>query len=196
MLEQIIRQPYQRLLVDPIATKIASQATPNKITLLGGLLGVLVIPTLLLKQSLLAILFLLASGYCDTLDGTLARIKNQSDVFGAVLDIIFDRTVEFAVILGLFFVDSHARALSCLFMLGSILLCVTSFLLVAIFTSNTSQKKFYYSPGIIERPEAFIFFILMMIFPSHFIFLSSLFTLLVILTTIIRLDQFRQAQYK
>ena len=196
MLEQIIRQPYQRLLVDPIATKIASQATPNKITLLGGLLGVLVIPTLLLKQSLLAILFLLASGYCDTLDGTLARIKNQSDVFGAVLDIIFDRTVEFAVILGLFFVDSHARALSCLFMLGSILLCVTSFLLVAIFTSNTSQKKFYYSPGIIERPEAFIFFILMMIFQSHFIFLSSLFTLLVILTTIIRLNQFRQAQYK
>lgn len=46
---------------------------------------------------------------------------------GTILDIIFDRIVEFAIIFGLFTVDPVHRAGIALFMLGSILICVTSF---------------------------------------------------------------------
>lgn len=42
-----------------------------------------------------------------------------------------------------------------------------------------------------ERAEAFFFFILMMLWPDAFGFLSCLFTVLVTLTAIIRLVQFR-----
>lgn len=75
-------------------------------------------------------------------------------------------------------------------MLTSILLCVTSFLVVGIFTEKQTEKSFYYSPGLIERGEAFFFFILMILFPSYFVLLSSLFILLVLLTTAIRVVQF------
>ena len=76
-------------------------------------------------------------------------------------------------------------------MLGSILLCVTSFLVVGIFSENSSKKGFYYSPGLIERLEAFIFFICMLVLPMYFEALSIIFTILVVMTTVIRVMQFR-----
>ena len=75
-------------------------------------------------------------------------------------------------------------------MLGSMLLCITSFLVVGIFVANDSHKSFHYNPGIMERAEAFIFFIAMMLWPSAFVGLAMLFSLLVTLTAIIRLTQF------
>ena len=77
-------------------------------------------------------------------------------------------------------------------MLMSILICITSFLVVGIFSPNTSEKGFFYSPGFIERGEAFLFFIVMAIFPSLFPFFSLLFFSLVFLTALIRLVQFRR----
>ena len=87
-------------------------------------------------------------------------------------------------------VDPVHRALWCFLMLGSMLLCITSFLVVGIFVANDSHKSFHYNPGIMERAEAFIFFIAMMLWPSAFVGLAMLFSLLVTLTAIIRLTQF------
>lgn len=70
------------------------------------------------------------------------------------------------------------RGLWCMLTLGSMLLCITSFLVVGIFTENQSQKSFHYSPGLMKRAEAFSFFIAMMIWPA-----------------IIRLVQFYNQQY-
>ncbi len=139
---------------------------------------------------LAAIAFLLLSGYLDTLDGSLARRCNKTSPFGAALDIISDRIVESAAILGLFLVEPGARGLPCLMMLASTLLCVTTFLVVGIFTQNTSEKGFRYSPGLMERAEAFALFIAMIALPSAFLFLSWLYTLLVMATALIRLYQF------
>src|SRR3990167_2925159 len=196
MLEQYIRPYYQRLFVDGIANKIAHKITPNQVTSLACLIGLFVLPALIFHHFILAVLLLLTSGYCDTLDGTLARTMQASTPLGTVLDIFFDRIVEFAVILGLFFVQQETRAFMCIIMLGSILLCVTSFLLVGLFTSNNTQKNFYYSPGIIERPEAFIFFILMILLPTSFTTLAAIFVILVFITTMIRLYQFSLSQFK
>jgi len=153
---------------------------------------VLVIPALFFNQVFLAIGLLLLSGYCDTLDGTLARFTHHSTAWGSVLDIMMDRLVEFSAVFSLWLVDPSHRALWCFLMLGSMLLCVTSFLVVGIFVANDSQKSFYYSPGIMERAEAFIFFTAMMWWPSAFLPLALLFSFLVVLTAIIRLAQFYQ----
>ncbi len=44
---------------------------------------------------------LLLSGFLDTLDGTMARLKGQSTLFGALLDSTFDRYADFIVFAGL-----------------------------------------------------------------------------------------------
>ena len=127
------------------------------------------------------------------LDGSLARFQGCVSAKGAVLDITADRLVEFAVILGLYLYAPEARAIGSLMMLGASFLCVTSFLVVAIFETNQGMKSFHYSPGIIERAEAFIFFGLMMLIPQSFIWLSMLYTALVFLTAFIRVYQFLKA---
>lgn len=54
------------------------------------------------------------------------------------------------------------------------------------------EKNFHYSPGVMERAEAFIFFIAMMLWPSAFGKLAALFSVLVLFTAGIRLHQFYQ----
>lgn len=73
MIEQLLREHYQQILVNPIANRLRHFITPNQITLLSGMLGVFIFPALMIHQEILAICLLLLSGYCDTLDGTLAR---------------------------------------------------------------------------------------------------------------------------
>lgn len=195
-IKQNIYNYYQTLFVDPVAIRLKDRIKPNTITWLSGLLGILVLPALLLNQVFVAVGLLLLSGYGDTLDGALARLTHRSTAWGSVLDIMMDRCVEFSVVLALLAVDPIHRAFWCFLMLGSILLCVTSFLVVGIFVPNDSEKSFHYSPGIIERAEAFIFFIVMILWPSAFIFLAVLFSLLVTLTAVIRLYQFYMQEHQ
>jgi len=138
----------------------------------------------------MAILLLLISGFLDTLDGTVARLTDKTSDVGSVLDIASDRMVELAVMMGLYLVDPAHRALGVLFMLGSCYLCITCFLVVAIFSPNSSEKGFHYSPGLIERAEAFLFFIAMILYPRYFAFLGYLFTGLVFLTSYLHIKQF------
>lgn len=192
MLEQYCRAGYQRWCVDPLAHYLQRYVffSPLKITVLGLLLGIFAAGLLFVGDPLGASVLLILSGYCDSLDGTVARLIGASSARGSVLDIVADRAVEFAILLGLLSVDPVGRAWWVAWMLGSTLLCVTSFLVVGIFTQNRGQKGFYYSVGIMERAEAFVFFILMMLVPSEFALLAGFYTGLVVLTSVIRVVQF------
>ena len=192
MLEQKYRHLYQRWLVDQPAKWLSPVCAPWVITVLAGVLGIVIIPMLALGHPVLATVFLLLSGYCDSLDGTLARHSNLQSDFGSVLDIVTDRLVEFCVVFGLFLVAPETRGLWCMLMLGSILLCVTSFLVVGIFTPDNDNdgKSFHYSPGLMERAEAFVFFILMIWLPGYFAFLALVFSVLVLWTAGVRVRQF------
>lgn len=195
MLEYWIRPIYQQLCVDHVAGKLTEYASPIKITLLSGLFGLLTLPALAMNHSLIALFFLLLSGYLDTLDGTVARLSGSVSNLGSVLDIVTDRTVELTVIAS-FALVNPARLWLCLIMLGSILLCITSFLVVGIFTPNDSSKSFHYSEGLIERPEAFVFFSLMIALPTYFNDLAFLFIILVLYTTLARLFSFYKYETK
>lgn len=195
MIETYIRPAYQKILVDPAARALNSKITPNQLTLFSGVTGLFILPCLYFGSPFLAITLLLLSGFLDTLDGTLARIRYTSSDWGSVLDITIDRLVEFVVILSLWVVAPEARSFWVIMMLGSILLCITSFLVVGIFTANASEKGFYYSPGLMERAEAFLFFIAMILWPAYFSALAFLFSALVLLTATTRLKQFYNAQH-
>ena len=73
--------------------------TPNKVSFIGFLLAVASAAAYALAYSqhwllLLATLFLLASGFCDTLDGIIARTFQQITVFGGFLDSVLDRYAD------------------------------------------------------------------------------------------------------
>jgi archaetidylinositol phosphate synthase len=186
MLEKRYRNIYQSLCVNPILNIIGNKVSPIYITILSGVVGVLVIPALYFDVRILAICLILLSGYLDTLDGSVARHNDATSDTGSVLDIFTDRIVEGAIIIGLFLVDQH-RGFICLLMLFAILLCITAFLVVGVFTTNGSQKSFFYSNGLIERAEAFIFFILMIILPGYFTILGIIFVILVLITAFLHL---------
>ena len=191
MIDSRFRQTYQAICVEPLLPYFA-RLHPQYVTLAGCLLGVSVLPLLAFEFPRPALLALLFSGFLDTLDGALARYQRRPSPQGASLDIVSDRVVEFAVVLGLFLVDPQTRALPSFIMLGSILLCVTTFLSGRhLYLGHESQKSFHYSPGLIERAEAFfLFFACMILFPAAFTAAASLFSLLTLYTACNRLAQF------
>lgn len=190
MLESYLRPRYQNLCVEPIARYLRGKVSANSLSLLAMLCGVLFIPVLYLQHVFLGMVLLVFTGYLDTLDGTLARLENRPNPVGAVLDIVGDRVVEASIIIGLFLMAPEQRAGYCLLMLAAILICVSSFLVVGIFTANQSQKSFHYSPGLIERFEAFMCFALLLIVPHYFAWLALLFTVLVMLTAWLHIRRF------
>ncbi len=193
MIEQRL-QPYTtKYFLEPLSDVFLKcfSRTPNIYTLSASVFGVIAVSLIYFKLIYLGILAFLISGCMDMLDGYIARIISRTSDLGAVLDIVSDRFVEFCFILAIYLVIPKSEAIYCIVMLGSILLCVTSFLVVGIFSENEGNKGFYYSPGLIERPEAFIFFISMLILPQYIQIIASIFSVLVALTTLIRMWQFR-----
>ena len=191
MIDTHCRNFYQKIFINPLLQRESlNKLSPNTLTELGCLFGVLTCPLIAFGYSFIAALFLLISGFLDTLDGSVARHRNLTSIQGTVMDIISDRLVEFSVLLGLFFVEPNSRGFSCMLMLGSAYLCITAFLVVGIFTKNNSGKTYTYNWGFIERTEAFIIFLLMIFIPSQFFLLSSIFTISVFLTAFIKIWSF------
>ena len=80
--------------------------TPNIVSIIGFLLALFSALAYAVSQNnpatlLLAVILLLASGFCDTLDGVLARTYQQESVFGGFFDSLLDRYADAAVYAGI-----------------------------------------------------------------------------------------------
>ena len=188
MIEQKLRPFIQNTLVGRVAKLLANKCKPNTITLLSFVVGLLSAICVFVNPYL-SIVLLLLSGYFDVLDGSLARLRGSSSDIGTMLDILSDRFVESFMIVAIFAYQPQLAWIGLLMMM-SILVCISSFLLVGIFIQNDTHKSFYYSPGLIERAETFLFFIAMIIFPSLVFYLGLIYTVLVLWTTCYRCYEF------
>jgi archaetidylinositol phosphate synthase len=79
--------------------------TPNLVSLIGLALALLSAFTYAVAEGqplwiFLATILLLASGFCDALDGIIARVYQQVSVFGGFLDSLLDRYADAAVYAG------------------------------------------------------------------------------------------------
>ncbi|MCI5052365.1 MAG: CDP-alcohol phosphatidyltransferase family protein [Simkaniaceae bacterium] len=184
----MVENLYKTYIANPLVkTRLFARLHPNHLTLAALVLGLLTLA--LYKLPPLAALTLALSGILDTLDGPLARHKGLASDTGSLLDIFCDRIVELCAIFTLYAI-APTRALPCMLMIASSLLCITSFLTVGIFSQNASEKSFHYSPGLIERFEAFLFFIAMLLVPSLFTPLAYLYSVLVLFTALSRMRSF------
>jgi archaetidylinositol phosphate synthase len=195
MIDSFARHQVQSVFFHPAASLLVRFGISHHyVTTAALLIGIAIAQLLAFGFTWVAAAFLLFSGYLDAIDGTMARLSGRESAIGAVFDIVSDRAVEAAIIIGLYLVDPSVRAIYCLLMLVSVLLCITSFLVVGVFTQNSGIKSFHYSPGLMERSEAFLFFGLMMLFPTYFDVLSGVFISLVVFTALYRVWEFNRSQ--
>jgi len=107
-----LKQEVQRMLADEANAAHRIGLTPNMITGIGILLAFLSAiaysewgqnPGWQNRALLLVLAFvlLLLSGFCDALDGIVARLFGQTTVFGGFLDSVLDRYADAAVYIGI-----------------------------------------------------------------------------------------------
>jgi archaetidylinositol phosphate synthase len=103
------------------------------------------------------ILLLATSALFDATDGTIAREYGGPSALGGVLDLVSDRLVETAVIVGIAW-NRPELFRPALLLVGSWYVNITVFLAVGAALERTGPKLIDYPPGILERTEALIFF--------------------------------------
>jgi archaetidylinositol phosphate synthase len=106
LLTKLKKQIQQMLTTEAkIAHKIG--LTPNRISILGFILALASAVTYAVTSPaslwllLLATFFFLASGFCDTMDGIVARTYQQTTIFGGFFDSVLDRYADAAVYTGI-----------------------------------------------------------------------------------------------
>jgi CDP-diacylglycerol---glycerol-3-phosphate 3-phosphatidyltransferase len=125
---------------------------PNHLTLTGVALSLIAGLILGSGSFIMAGLFVLAAGFCDLLDGALARTTKESK-YGAFLDSVTDRFSDFFIIGGimLYYVNGQE---------GGLVLLTFLVLLGALLTSYTKARMECFqincTVGLIDRPELLI----------------------------------------
>ncbi|MHA1490523.1 MAG: CDP-alcohol phosphatidyltransferase family protein [Promethearchaeota archaeon] len=199
MIDSWLSKTKIKKVLDKFVEKVFyNRISPNQITILGLILGLLSAFFIFLSGFLpwelllviISVILMSISFFFDTIDGTLARLKEPTK-FGGILDIFCDRTVEIFIIIAIISTNPLNLMWPGIFSLGAIVLCITMFLIVggAIAPEELGeiQKIIYYRKSLMERSETCIFLILIVILiPWRFLFLW-IFATLVFITSILRL---------
>jgi archaetidylinositol phosphate synthase len=100
-----LKKKVQEMLTSEAKAAHKIGLTPNMVSAIGLTLAFFSATAYAIAQGqplwiLLATILLLASGFCDTLDGVIARIFQQQSVFGGFLDSLLDRYADAVVYAG------------------------------------------------------------------------------------------------
>ena len=118
---------------------------PNIVTIIGLLLSIFS-GVLFASGNLIAgAIFIIISGFCDMIDGAIARSHNRRTKFGGFLDSTCDRFADAAIIIGIIYsgyVDPILGALA-----------IHASITVSYVRSRAEQEGIKCSVGIAERAE-------------------------------------------
>jgi archaetidylinositol phosphate synthase len=101
--------------------------TPNSISVFGFILALAAAISYAVTSAqiswmlFVAVFFMLASGFCDTLDGIVARTFQQTTVFGGFFDSLLDRYADGAVYIGIIIAGLCDQIWGLIALAGSIL---------------------------------------------------------------------------
>lgn len=167
---------------------IAVGMSPTQVTLTAAGLGILAAVAISFgsfEWRMVAIALGTTSSFLDILDGTVARNTGRSSPLGAFLDLVLDRVVEAAIILGFAFAFP-ATIWPGMFFLALVIVNFSAFLLAGSMFPNAGKKSIHYEGGLVERTETFLLFALMAIFPAAAPWMLWLFNALMVGTAAIR----------
>ena len=199
MLDKWLSKTKFNLLIEKIVRKIfLNKVSANQITVIALILGLMSALCIFLSGLLVweielvifASILMFISFLFDAFDGILARIDKPT-AFGGILDIFSDRTVEVFIIISIISTDPTNLIWPGVFSLGSIVLCITMFLLIGAVVKeedlDETKKIIYYRQGLIERSETFLFLLFITIFILYRFLLLWVFTILIFFTAVFRL---------
>lgn len=165
----------------------------NHATIMGFVLGLLVIPALLMEWYGLALVLVLVNRIFDGVDGVLARQTGATDQ-GAFLDITLDFIFYAAVVFGFALANPADNALAASALLLSFMGTGVSFLAFAIMAERRKlsriqypNKGIYYLSGLAEGTETLLFFVAICWWPQHFATLAWGFAAICVVSATLRI---------
>lgn len=183
--------------VKPLLNRIAAtidrpEVTPDRISLVGFLIGALALPFLAMQWYFAALLTIVINRLFDGLDGALARRRDLSDA-GGFLDIALDFLFYALVPFGFVLASPTLNAVAGAWLLFAFIGTGSSFLAFAAVADKYKlenldypHKSFYYLGGLTEGAETILVFVLFCLFPAYFPLLAWLFGALCWFTTLTR----------
>ena len=175
-------QPLFHLLARPL---VKLHVKPDTLTWAAFTLGLTAGLCLAIVYPVIALILLWLSGLLDVLDGTVARLTGNTSNKGAYLDLILDRMVESAIILG-FVWARPALAFAGLLFFTAVIFNFTTFMVAGALFSNQGNKSMHYDFGLAERTETFLVFSLMVLIPAASLPILLIFNGIIFLTGIMR----------
>jgi archaetidylinositol phosphate synthase len=154
-----LKQKVQQLLSSEAKIAHTLGLTPNTVTAIGFVLSFLAALSYALateKQPLFvlaAVLFMMASGFCDTLDGILARTYQQATPFGGFLDSLLDRYADVLVISGVVIIGASVIISSTFSLIAGLAAIASSFMVSYSRARAEAIGIKMESVGIAERAE-------------------------------------------
>mgnify|MGYP003668995498 CR=1 FL=1 len=199
-----------RPLIDPPLNALArrlsgSNVTPNMVTALGFLIGLMAAFALVIQQYYTAAFLIVLSRLADGMDGAIARhaaprsrhpnAKTQESDLGGYYDIVADFLFYSGMVLA-FAVGRPENALMAAFLIFCFVGTGSSFLAYAIVAAKRGdnhekqgKKSFYYLTGITEGSETIAVLLAFCIFPAWFTPIAGIFGALCMITTFGRVLQ-------
>lgn len=149
-----LKQQVEQILADEAKAAHRIGLTPNRISAIGIILAILSTLAYLAWHTqtaylLLAAILLLLSGFCDALDGVVARVFQQTSVFGGFLDSILDRYADALVFASIILSGLCDTTWGLIALVGALLVSYTRARAEAAGTKMESI-------GLAERPERII----------------------------------------
>jgi len=186
----------KRSLLEGLSKKIGilfskMSLSPNQWTLLSLVLVTITFYFLINKSFLIATIIFAFTAAIDMIDGAVARIIKKATIFGAYLDTIIDRLIEFEIILGFLIIGYPAFIISMniwLFFLifGSLMVTYTK---ASAFEKGLVKKEL--KGGILEHPERLTLFLLIILISNYsMVYASYLIVITTILTNITAIQRF------
>lgn len=161
-----------RKYIQPLFEKVAKFTikrgiTANQVTIVAFLVGIIAAIVVCFGNAAVGVALLWLSGFLDALDGTIARKTNSSSGIGTLMDILFDRIVEIAMLLAIECMTNSVNiGIYISIVLSAIIISMTIFLTVGALAEKSGNKSFYYQAGLAERTEGFIMISLAAILPD------------------------------
>ncbi|OMJ80997.1 hypothetical protein SteCoe_18609 [Stentor coeruleus] len=184
MFDLYLRMIQQKVFT-PIASLLARLFTPNQITLIAFVFGLLSSYYLFYSHNFLGILLFALNRIFDGLDGTVARLTNKQSDFGGYLDIVTDFIVYSLIPISLTLSNPSIYALTLLSIMMSTFFvnAASLFQLSALLEkrnlgskANKEKTSVCMPPALIEGFETYCVYFTFMAFPQYkesiFIFFS------------------------
>lgn len=189
--------------IDPILDQIAKQlvrlnATADRITIIGFLLGCAAACFIIYQYFLMALILLLISRLFDGLDGAVAKQTKPTD-FGGFLDIVLDFAFYGMIPLAFAFSNPEQNALAATVLIFTFYANGASFLAFSVIaekqnltTEARGKKSIFFTTGLTEATETIVLFCLFCLFPAYFEVFAYVFAALCLYTTAVRVLQAKQ----